>query len=1292
MLASRLTGLAGLTRREGAVHRVPWLRVGGSDAVSAPPVQAGPKLVDNVESSAYGCRPEIPRSISETAPLFPRSSLVTRLAGALMLGAVLSLIDVSAIQAAQHSLPLLRPAGHGQEGYARVINHSNRGGTVRITGIDDGGKRYGPVTLRLGAHVTRYFNARDLERGNAARGLSGRLGDGRGNWRLELSTGLDIAPSAYVRRGGFLTEMNALVGTRRDAGGGVVHHVPVFNPASDISQRSWLRVINRASRRVTVTVRGRDDAGRWAPRGAVRFSLGAGASRMVSAQQLESGVGDVTGRLGDGAGRWRLMVSSGGAIEVMSLMQSPAGHLSNVSASAVRQAGGGRQHSLPLLRPAGHGQEGYVRVINHSIRGGTVRITGIDDGGRRYGPVTLRLGAHVTRYFNARDLERGNAARGLSGRLGNGRGNWRLELSTGLDIEPSAYVRRGGFLTEMNALVGTRRDAGGGVVHHVPVFNPASDISQRSWLRVINRASRRVTVTMRGRDDAGRAGPRGAVRFGLGPGASRLVSAQQLESGAGGLTGRLGDGTGRWRLMVSSGGAIEVMSLMQSPNGHLSNVSATARGADGTAGLRIVVEGAATVRPLQTIVLAVPGGLGDSNYTVLMDLSGTGGFAAGDTIEVEGLTTDQDRILTASPMRQALAERNAEGRLALRVRREADGALSNVLRLSIEEVTIPPHLSGYPTMLLETMLKAIYTEVGDPLLEAEAASLQPGLAFKSARTLGLDVSVIDAQADAVLEALFGVSVTTLLAEAGLTPQASAAAETGLEGVFHAKQLTAQGAEQLRRACEVVTVAKGTSPGICPGIARAVQCDLFEDLYATSWDSTCAYRSFEGRFQKDFLAAVVPTPMGKVKAKTWSKVQRWVLNRLPRGSRKAAITALSYKNSVNAQVGGSLKLSRVRDDPREARPGDRHYTEDATGRRTATKRGTRIPFDTLVALIKATTRDAPEQMSDVQRDYGDRSLGEEEKTAVWGIVEDSDRHRREAETIEDHEGVYTGEQDPRDAIGNDPDGGQAVGSSCKTGYREFVIEEDKISTCVFESLVEPRCYAGSRRVQEPDLGRSNACLYYSLDFYQPNGKCRQNYADVPFQGRRTCRWAKLGRNQAAWYTLYKAPDDGMGPEDGEVPPEVASCIARLGYDDLESVYGISGISTYGLCIHCFFLGYDAGKCRCCDIVDSYIEENPVRTVSIDGFLFVCAPVPGDPFLALQGYVPGTFLRVAPAAGRDECRMTVNARRAECRQVLNSDLVPQIEDFSPLFDSCRATFNTQVRNCEAHFDRERAKCGG
>ena len=81
-------------------------------------------------------------------------------------------------QAAQHTLPLFRPAGHANESFARIINHSVRAGTVHITGIDDAGSRYGPVTLALAAHETRHFDSRDLEAGNP---------NGQGDWRLELS-------------------------------------------------------------------------------------------------------------------------------------------------------------------------------------------------------------------------------------------------------------------------------------------------------------------------------------------------------------------------------------------------------------------------------------------------------------------------------------------------------------------------------------------------------------------------------------------------------------------------------------------------------------------------------------------------------------------------------------------------------------------------------------------------------------------------------------------------------------------------------------------------------------------------------------------------------------------------------------------------------------------------------------------------------------------------------------------------------------------------------------------------
>ena len=68
----------------------------------------------------------------------------------------------------------------------------------------------------------------------------------------------------------------------------------------------------------------------WAG-GAVVVSVAAGGSRTLLASELEAGGAGVTGALGDGAGKWRLRVSSNRPIVVMSLLESPTGHLTNLS-------------------------------------------------------------------------------------------------------------------------------------------------------------------------------------------------------------------------------------------------------------------------------------------------------------------------------------------------------------------------------------------------------------------------------------------------------------------------------------------------------------------------------------------------------------------------------------------------------------------------------------------------------------------------------------------------------------------------------------------------------------------------------------------------------------------------------------------------------------------------------------------------------------------------------------------------------------------------------------------------
>ena len=183
--------------------------------------------------------------------------------------------------------------------------------------------------------ATVHFNSQDLEEGNTSKGLSGGVGDGIGDWRLELSTDLDIEPLAFVRTAdGFVTSVHEVV-----HGGPMRWHVPVFNPGSNTSQRSRLRLINAAGGTAEVTIAGRDDRGEQPPGGEVRLALRADASRSINAQELESGGSRFRGSFGDGIGKWQLFISANRPIQVMSLLESPTGHLSNLSSPGVAETG-----------------------------------------------------------------------------------------------------------------------------------------------------------------------------------------------------------------------------------------------------------------------------------------------------------------------------------------------------------------------------------------------------------------------------------------------------------------------------------------------------------------------------------------------------------------------------------------------------------------------------------------------------------------------------------------------------------------------------------------------------------------------------------------------------------------------------------------------------------------------------------------------------------------------------------------------------------------------------------------
>ena len=729
---------------------------------------------------------------------------------------MLASVTVSVAVAAEQLVPFFPSASEAaRQGFVRVINHSDVAGDVQIDAFDDAGRWFGPVTLSIGAAATVHFNSDDLEGGNATKGLTGGVGSGTGDWRLALSSALDIEVLSYVRTAdGFLTAMNNVA-----PAAGNRHRVVIFNPGSNRSQQSLLRLINSGATVAAVTIEGVDDAGK-APGGTVRVFIPGGASRTFTAQDLELGGSGLDGALGDGVGKWRLVVEADRSIMAMSLLSSPTQHLTNLSGAHLRSgvspldspfleplAAGGDgpemiiiepglfrmgclsereckddelpvhdvtiSHRLALSkheitfadwdacvadggcngyrpddegwgrgeRPVIHvswydarsyvtwlsrstgatyrlpseaeweyaaragsetsyswgdeigrnrtncvndicgdsfattapvgsfaanawgfhdmhgnvyewvqdcwngssyrgapsdgsswvdgvcglrvlrggawtsnlqnvraanrvrdaietradsfgfrvartlatvepanvpmfpsasdgGLQGFVRVINHSSESGEIRIDVFDDAGEAFGPLTLSIEAGASVHFNSNDLEEGNAAKGLSGGVGSGTGDWRLRLSSALEIELLAYIRTpDGFLTAMSDVAPTA-----GNRHRVAILNPGSNRRQESRLRLINPGMDITEVTIEGVDDSGES-PGSTVRVSIPAGASRTFTAELLETGGSGLEGALGNGDGKWRLAIESDRSIMAMSLLASPTQHLTNLS-----------------------------------------------------------------------------------------------------------------------------------------------------------------------------------------------------------------------------------------------------------------------------------------------------------------------------------------------------------------------------------------------------------------------------------------------------------------------------------------------------------------------------------------------------------------------------------------------------------------------------------------------------------------------------------------------------------------------------------------------
>jgi len=349
----------------------------------------------------------------------------------------------------------------------------------------------------------------------------------------------------------------------------------IANPGSNITQQTFLRFINPNNSPASVEVYGIDDTGVRSKNPPLSFTLPAQGSLQFNAQDLENGNAGkgLTSHLCNGAGKWQLIIRSNVAVQVMGLIRTPDGFLTSLN-DVVPSSGS--VNNVFFANPASNTNlQTFLRIVNTSSATGAVTLSGIDDNGASSaGTISFTMGPFESKQINAQELEGGSLPKGLVGSLGSGVGKWRITVTSALALKTMSLIRTpDGFLTNLSGMV-DETGTGDFVIYF---GNPASETGKQTFLRIINTSNSTNTVTMAAIDDEGSAAALGNITFTLGPNASLQMNAEDLESGnvGKGLNGMFGDGTGRWRITVSATMNIQVMSLVRTPDGFLTNLSRT---------------------------------------------------------------------------------------------------------------------------------------------------------------------------------------------------------------------------------------------------------------------------------------------------------------------------------------------------------------------------------------------------------------------------------------------------------------------------------------------------------------------------------------------------------------------------------------------------------------------------------------------------------------------------------------------------------------------------------------------
>lgn len=329
-----------------------------------------------------------------------------------------------------HEVVFFNPASNrNQVSHLRIVNDGEAPAQITITGRDDNGEAapVGAVAFTVPAAGAVSFTAAQLENGHAD--ITGALGDGYGKWRLSVSADQDVrvlsllhAPDGNI----------ANLSTRAASAG-----VPFF-PAAGGPAQGFARIVNRSAVDGVVTIRAIDDAG--VEKAPVTLPLAAGQVRHFNSADLEQGNADkgLSGGVGRGEGAWRLVLETDLDIEPLAYIRTQGGFVTSMHDLVPLAAG---RHEVPTFNPASNvHQVSSLRVVNTGEADAAVTIIGMDDAGvAGHTEVRFALPAGAAATWTAAQLESGDAE--LEGRLGDGLGKWRLEVSADQPLQVMSLLR-----------------------------------------------------------------------------------------------------------------------------------------------------------------------------------------------------------------------------------------------------------------------------------------------------------------------------------------------------------------------------------------------------------------------------------------------------------------------------------------------------------------------------------------------------------------------------------------------------------------------------------------------------------------------------------------------------------------------------------------------------------------------------------------------------------------------------------------------------------------------------------